>query len=65
MQSPLRDWKLDSETRAVLRLLARGMHVSDIAAQMDVPLRHKRLGAETNEHLISHAVSEGFTYLED
>jgi len=74
MQSPLRDWQLDSESRAVLRLLARGMHVSDIAAQMDVPLRRiywvrhklrKRFGAETNEHLISRAVSEGFTYLED
>ncbi|MEO8609104.1 MAG: response regulator transcription factor, partial [Chloroflexota bacterium] len=59
MQSPLRDWKLDSEARAVLRLLARGMHVNDIAAQMDVPLRRiywvrqklrKRFGANTNEH---------------
>ena len=71
MQSPLRDWKLDSEARAVLRLLARGMHVSDIAAQMDVPLRRiywvrqklrKRFGANTNEHLISMAVAEGFAY---
>lgn len=70
MQSPLRDWKLDSEARAVLRLLARGMHVNDIAAQMDVPLRRiywvrqklrKRFGANTNEHLISMAVAEGFT----
>jgi DNA-binding NarL/FixJ family response regulator len=70
MKSPLRDWKLDSEARAVLRLLARGMHVSDIARQMDVPLRRvywvrqklrKRFGANTNEHLISMAVAEGFT----
>jgi DNA-binding NarL/FixJ family response regulator len=69
MQSPLRDWKLDSEARAVLRLLARGMHVNDIATQMDVPLRRiywvrqklrKRFGANTNEHLISMAVTEGF-----
>lgn len=70
MQSPLRDWKLDSEARAVLRLLARGMHINDIAGQMDVPLRRiywvrqklrKRFGANTNEHLISMAVAEGFT----
>lgn len=74
MQSPLRDWKLDSEARAVLRLLARGLHVSDIAAQMDVPLRRiywvrqklrKRFGANTNEHLISMAVSEGFAYTDN
>lgn len=39
MKSPLRDWKLDSEARAVLRLLARGMHISDIAHQLDVSQR--------------------------
>ena len=69
MQSPLRDWKLDSEARAVLRLLTRGMHVNDIAVQMNVTLRRiywvrqklrKRFGANTNEHLISMAVTEGF-----
>ncbi len=71
MQSPLRNWQLDSEARAVLRLLARGLHISQIAEQMDVPLRRiywvrqklrKRFGANTNEHLISMAVSEGFAY---
>jgi DNA-binding NarL/FixJ family response regulator len=71
MQSPIRDWKLDSESRAVLRLLARGLHINEIALQMDVPLRRiywvrqklrKRFGANTNEHLISMAVGEGFTY---
>lgn len=71
MQSPLRDWKLDSEARAVLRLLSRGMHINDIAEQLNVPLRRiywvrqklrKRFGANTNEHLISMAVSEGFAY---
>lgn len=71
MQSPLRDWKLDSEARAVLRLLSRGMHVNDIAAQLDVPLRRiywvrqklrKRFGANTNEHLVSRAVEEGFLF---
>ena len=69
MQSPLRDWKLDSESRAVLRLLARGLHINDIARQMDVSLRRiywvrqklrNRFGANTNEHLISRAVAEGF-----
>ncbi len=71
MQSPLRNWQLDSEARAVLRLLARGLHISQIAEQMDVPLRRiywvrqklrKRFGANTNEHLISMAVSKGFAY---
>jgi len=70
MKSPLRDWKLDSEARAVLRLLARGMHINDIAMQLDVPQRRiywvrqklrRRFGANTNEHLISMAVAEGFT----
>jgi len=74
MKSPLRDWKLDSEARAVLRLLARGLHINDIATQMDVPLRRiywvrqklrKRFGANTNEHLISMAVAEGFAYTDN
>jgi two-component system capsular synthesis response regulator RcsB len=69
MQSPLRDWQLDSEARSVLRLLARGMHVSQIAEEMDVPLRRiywvrqklrQRFGASTNEHLISTAIREGY-----
>lgn len=71
MQSPLRDWKLNAEARAVLRLLTRGLHVSDIAAQMNVPLRRiywvrqklrKRFGVTTNEHLISMAIQEGFDF---
>lgn len=74
MKSPLRDWKLDSEARAVLRMLARGLHINDIATQMDVPLRRiywvrqklrKRFGANTNEHLISMAVAEGFAYTDN
>ncbi|MCA0453832.1 MAG: response regulator transcription factor [Chloroflexi bacterium] len=69
MQSSTRNWKLDSEARAVLRLMAHGLHVNDIAAQMAVPVRRiywvrqklrKRFGANTNEHLISMAVTEGF-----
>lgn len=69
MQSSLRDWQLDSEARSVLRLLARGMHVSQIAEEMNVPLRRiywvrqklrQRFGASTNEHLISTAIREGY-----
>jgi DNA-binding NarL/FixJ family response regulator len=69
MKSSLRDWQLDSEARAVLCLLARGLHVSQIAEQMDVPLRRiywvrqklrRRFGASTNEHLISTAIREGY-----
>jgi DNA-binding NarL/FixJ family response regulator len=69
MKSSLRDWQLDSEARTVLRLLARGMHVSQIAEQMDMPLRRiywvrqklrRRFGASTNEHLISMAIREGY-----
>ena len=70
MQSPLRDWQLDSEARAMLRLLMQGLHIAEIARQLDIPmrrayfLRHKlkqRFGATTNEHLISRAVAEGFS----
>ncbi len=69
MQSPLRDWQLDTEARAVLRLLMQGLHIADIARQMDIPMRRayflryklkQRFGATTNEHLISRAVAEGF-----
>lgn len=69
MQSPLRDWQLDTDARTVLRLLARGMHVSTIALEMKTSLRRiywlrrklrNRFGAMTNEHLIRRAASEGF-----
>jgi DNA-binding NarL/FixJ family response regulator len=71
MQSSLRNWQLDSEARMVLRLMARGLHINDIAVQMDVPVRRiywvrqklrKRFGANTNEHLVGMAVSEGFAH---
>jgi DNA-binding NarL/FixJ family response regulator len=70
MQSPLRDWYLDSEVRMMLRLLMQGVHITGIARQMNIPmrrayfLRHKlkqRFGATTNEHLISRAIAEGFS----
>lgn len=69
MQSPLRDWQLDTEARAMLRRLMQGMHIADIARQMDIPMRRayflryklkQRFGATTNEHLISRAMAEGF-----
>ena len=74
MQSSLRNWQLDSEARTVLRLMARGLHSNDIAAQMAVPVRRiywvrqklrKRFGANTNEHLVSIACSEGYRYQSD
>jgi len=70
MQSARRDWQLDAEMRLVLRLLAQGCHMHDIAAQMKTSLRRVywvreklrgRFGVTTNEHLVSRAVLEGFT----
>jgi two-component system capsular synthesis response regulator RcsB len=69
MQSPGRDWHLDPQSRAVLRLLAQGLHVGEIAKKLDIPLRRvywlrqklrKRFNASTNEHLVLRAVAEGF-----
>lgn len=69
LQSPRRDWQMDSEARTVLRLLARGLHTGAIAMQMNIPIRRvyglrerlRRLfGVMTNEHLISRAIAEGF-----
>jgi DNA-binding NarL/FixJ family response regulator len=71
MQSPLRDWQLDDESRQVLRLLSKGLHVNDIAKELDKPIRHiywvrqklrKRFNASTNEHLVMRAAAEGFAY---
>ncbi|MEL7235689.1 MAG: response regulator transcription factor [Chloroflexota bacterium] len=74
MQSPRRDCHLDEEARSVLRLLANGFHVAEIARQLKTSVRrvywvrHKlreRFGATTNEHLISRAAQEGFIFLTD
>ena len=71
MQSPERDWRLDGEARAVLRLLAQGCHVGQIALALNIPplrvysVREKlrrRFGAVTNEHMMSRAAAEGFVY---
>lgn len=70
MQSPQRNWQLDTEVRAMLRLLMQGVHIAEIARQLDIPMRRayflryklrKRFGATTNEHLISRAMAEGFS----
>ncbi|MCK6580427.1 MAG: hypothetical protein L6Q98_20225 [Anaerolineae bacterium] len=70
MQGSNRDWQLDPEARAILRLLASGCTAREIAAQMHLKLRRvywvtekmrARFGASTNEHLISLAAAEGFT----
>lgn len=70
MQSPQRNWQLDTEVRAMLRLLMQGVHIAEIAHQLDIPMRRayflryklrKRFGATTNEHLISRAMAEGFS----
>jgi DNA-binding NarL/FixJ family response regulator len=63
--------RLDPEARAVLRLLAQGEHVGQIALALDIPTRRvywlreklrRRFGARTNEHMISRAAAEGFIY---
>lgn len=74
MQSRNRDWKLDSESRTVLRLLARGCTAGEIAAQLQLKRRRvywvtekmrARFGAATNEHLITRAAAEGFAGFPD
>jgi len=70
MQGSNRDWQLDPEARAILRLLANGCTAREIAARLHLKLRRvywvteklrARFGAATNEHLISLAAAEGFT----
>ena len=71
MQTPQRDWQLDRQARRVLRLLAQGQHVGQIALELDLQprrvywIREKlrdRFGAVTNEHMISRAAAEGFIF---
>lgn len=71
MQTPQRDWQLDCEARNVLRLLAQGCHVGQIALALDIDPRRvywvreklrERFGAMTNEHMISRAAAEGFIF---
>jgi DNA-binding NarL/FixJ family response regulator len=64
--------QLNAEARAVLNYLAQGISVNQIAYYMGTSPRRvysirdrlrRRFGVETNEHLISRAVAEGFTVL--
>lgn len=70
MQGSNRDWQLDPEARAILRLLASGCTAREIAARLHLKLRRvywvtekmrARFGASTNEHLISLAAAQGFS----
>lgn len=69
MQEGRRRWQLDDEALTILRLLADGGHVSQIAHRLSVSpyriyaVRNKlraRFGAENNEAMISRATAEGF-----
>lgn len=71
MQTPQRDWYLDQEARNVLRLLAQGKYVGQVALALGIDKRRvywlrcklrERFGANTNEHLISRAIAEGFIF---
>lgn len=74
MQGNNRDWQLDAEARAILRLLAGGCTPGQIAARLKLKRRRvywvtekmrARFGAMTNAHLISRAVIEGFAGFPD
>jgi len=63
---------LNAEAQTVLNYLAQGISVNQIAYQMGTSPRRiyairdrlrRRVGVQTNEHLISRAVTEGFTIL--
>jgi len=69
IQEGRRRWQLDDEALTILRLLADGSHVSQIAHRLGVSpyriysVRNKlraRFGAENNEAMISRATAEGF-----
>lgn len=69
MRSPERDWQLDAQSRRVLRQLAYGQHVGEIATEMGLSTRQvywirqklrRRFHAQTNEQLVIKAIAEGF-----
>lgn len=69
LQGGYRGWLPDAEARTILLLLAEGLTAGEIATRLSVSRRHiywvteklrARLGASTNAHLISRAVSEGY-----
>ncbi len=64
--------QLNAEARTVLNYLAQGVSINQIAYQMGTSPRRiyairdrlrRRFGVETNEHLISRAVADGFTVI--
>lgn len=64
--------QLNAEAQTVLNYLAQGISINQIAYQMGTSPRRiyairdrlrRGFGVETNEHLISRAVTEGFTIL--
>ncbi|MBZ0280763.1 MAG: response regulator transcription factor [Anaerolineae bacterium] len=68
VQSASREWQIDPESLQVLRLLAQGQHINQVAATMGISRRRvywvreklrRRFGAQTNEHMISKAAAEG------
>jgi DNA-binding NarL/FixJ family response regulator len=71
LQASHREWQLDPEARAVLRLLATGCTAREIAKRLNLTLRRvywvtekmrARFGVTTTAHLISRAAAEGFTH---
>ncbi len=73
MASPEHVYDIDPEALRVLRLLAQGQHVSQIACALNINRRRvywvrqklrRRFGVLTNEHLISRAAAEGFIVVE-
>jgi DNA-binding NarL/FixJ family response regulator len=73
LQNTTTHWKLDPESRTVLRLLAQGVSFKKISEQLKVSPRHvywvceklrNRFGATTNAQLMTIASEEGFTIRE-
>ncbi len=69
MQEKRRRWSLDGDALTVLRLLAEGKHVSQIAVLLNkhphrvYAIRNRlreRFGADNNEAMIARATAEGF-----
>lgn len=71
-QKPGRHLHLNAEARAVLRLMAAGLTMEQVANELKLPRRRVywvreklrlRFDVQTNEHLISRAVADGFVRL--
>lgn len=71
MQSGKTVWTPDAEARTILRMLASGYSVGGIAYALGVRPRHvysireklrRRFAAQSNEHLITRAIEEGYRF---